>query len=129
MREGRLSKEESRKILDAALELEKSGRMVSVYRSMTDDDKSHTSQEYSDLISRNRAIELYLRDLLKILTDPQCAPCKWEEIRPGIGRWLPIEASNAGPVARVDAGGFIVEIDGISLSPGMLLSIYTGEKP
>lgn len=58
---GWLTENEARWILDAALELEKTGRLVSLTE----------GQEKTDFVARNRKIECALRDILKMLTAPR----------------------------------------------------------
>jgi len=56
---GRLTKEQARAILDMALDLEKTGRIVSLSE----------GQERSDYVARNRNIQCALEDYLRNLTE------------------------------------------------------------
>lgn len=68
---GKLTEHEARRILDAALELEKTGRMVAI----TD------GQEKTDFMARNRSVESFLRDILKMLTEPTAIDAEVAQLR------------------------------------------------
>jgi len=61
---GKLTKSEARQILDLALDLEKTGRIVALTE----------GQEKSDFIARNRQIQCALTDVLAILTESAATP-------------------------------------------------------
>jgi hypothetical protein len=68
---GKLTEHEARRILDAALDLEKTGRMVSLTE----------GQEKTDFMARNRSIESFLRDILNILTEPTAIDAEVARLR------------------------------------------------